>query len=92
MLNMDESSHDKMKKIISLVGPEYLPEHEYPWDTTTSQSSVVSYANTAYSGRSSGYEQHPHAFQWLRGYFYRHNVALAKELDAEWPLLWNSAE
>ena len=92
VLNMDESSHDKMKKIISLVGPEYLPEHEYPWDTTTSQSSVVSYANTAYSGRSSGYEQHPHAFQWLRGYFYRHNVALAKELDAEWPLLWNSAE
>jgi hypothetical protein len=87
VLNMDESNHEKMEQLISLMGEYYLPREEYPWEKLGNVSK--SFANDQYSGRSSGLTDHYQAFQWLRGYFHRHNVALAEEINADWPLQWN---
>jgi hypothetical protein len=51
---------------------DYLPENEYSWEKLDNASKVLS--NKRFTSRSSGYMQHKQAFQWLRGYFYQHNV------------------
>lgn len=81
VLDMTESDYDKMKKITSLMG-DYLPDQEYPWDQLTNNTSDNLESNE-------GFHEHHKAFEWLRGYFYRYNVALSKEINAKWPLRWN---
>jgi hypothetical protein len=87
ILDMEESNYDKMKKISSLMG-DYLLEHEYPWEILGNISK--SFSNTLYSGRSSGMIEHRQSFLWLYRYFHPHNnIALAEEIDADWPFQWN---
>ena len=86
VLNMDESSYDKIKKITALMG-DYLPENEYPWEILNNVTK--SFSNDFYGGRSLAFKEHQMASDWLFGFFYRANIALSKEIDAEWPLRWN---
>jgi Sulfotransferase family len=86
VLNMDESDMDKIKKVTTLMG-DFLPETEYPWEKL--DDITTSLTNKFDSDHYSGILEDKLALEWLRGYFYRHNVALADEIDAEWPILWN---
>ena len=88
VLNMEESSTDKVKKIISLMG-DLLPENEYPWGKLV--DITASLTNEFDADHSPGTLNDKQAHEWLRGFFYRHNVALAEEIDAEWPLSWNKS-
>jgi hypothetical protein len=88
VLDMDESNTDKMKKITSLMG-DFLPENEYPWEKMNEITQYLTNKIVSRHRDDSGLIQDKLALEWLRGYFYRHNVALAEEIDAKWPLLWN---
>jgi hypothetical protein len=86
VLDMDESNMDKMKKITSLMG-DFLPDNEYPWEKI--DDITASLTSELVGVEESRISEDKLALEWLRGYFYRHNVALAEELDAKWPLMWN---
>jgi hypothetical protein len=88
VLEMEETDQDKMQKIMTFMG-DYLPHDEYPWEQLNHTMSTKIYANTAYHGRHSGWTHHRRLMEWLYRYFHDHNVALAEELDAKWPLHWN---
>ena len=86
ILDIDESNVDKMNKIISLMG-DFLPDNEFPWEKL--ENVTESLTNELDSDHDSGILEDKLSLDWLRGYFYHHNTALAEEIDAEWPLLWN---
>lgn len=87
VLNMDESNSMKAKKMMKLAG-DCLPDEEYPWSTLNEMP--MSFENKEYGGRSVGYYEHADAMRWLHEYYQAHNQALSEEIDADWPLMWNT--
>jgi hypothetical protein len=93
VLHMSDTNYHKMKQITSFMDP-YLPDHEYPWDrllleNSEETTSSKQFVNTAYDGRSTGSVEHIQVWEWLQQYYHDHNIALATEINADWPLEWN---
>ncbi|KAI2506760.1 hypothetical protein MHU86_7655 [Fragilaria crotonensis] len=65
-----------------------LPQEEYPWGIFRGKASDI-FFNEDYTDSASAYSGHAEAMKWLYNHFLLHNEALAHEIDADWPLLWN---
>jgi Sulfotransferase domain len=86
VVDMDDDPTNITKKILQHVGSDLMPESEYSWEQATP---TVKFANEAYQGRDSSYEEFSGEMQWLEQYYASHNHDLANYLGADWPRTWN---
>ena len=87
LLNMEDSQQSIVRQVLNHVGSHVLPLDEYPWSSSTIPK--ISFQNTQYGGRRSGYTNFTKAMTFLDQYYLPHNEALARFVGHDWPLRWS---